>query len=130
MEILDALVKVSSRKKVPAFTVVVNCKGDSVRSPRCPNCGPWIQHWCTLSGERVPAAGDCATLGCDGKTENGLPAPIVGCHVRIKNAEDQSEYIAPLCQCCNSRKGATLILSRSTTLVHANVSETCSKIVG
>lgn len=126
----NALVAVSSQKKVPAFTVVVNCEGNSDRSPRCPNCGPWIQHWHILARERIPVAGDCATLGCNGKTEEGLPAPIVGCHVRIKNAEDQYEYITPLCKCCNNKKGATLILRRATTLIRANVSETCSKLMG
>lgn len=125
----NARIVMSSHEEFPALTVVVNCNGDSDRSPSCPNCGPWIQHWHALSGERIPAAGDCATLGCDGKTEGGLPAPIVGCHVRIKDAEDQSEYIAPLCQCCNNKKGSALTLRRATTLVHANVSKTCSKLI-
>jgi len=125
----NALVMNRSCEKVPAFTVVANCKGDSDRSPSCPNCGSWIQHWHALSGESVPAVGDCATLGCDGKTEDGLPAPIVGCHVRIKGEKDRYEYIAPLCQCCNNKKGATLVLGRETTLVRANVSETCSQLI-
>ena len=125
----NALIKVSSREKVPAFTLVVNCRGDSDRSPRCPNCGSWIQHWKILSGEEIPNAGDCATRGCSGKTEDGLPAPIVGCHVRIKGANDQCEYIAPLCQRCNNNKGATLMLGRETTLVRANVSESCGQLI-
>ena len=125
----NALIMEFSRARVSAVTAVVNCCGDSDRSPRCPNCGSWIQHWHALSGERIPAVGDCATLGCDGKMKDGFPAPIVGCHVRIKDADDQSEYIAPLCQCCNNKKGVTLILSRSTTLVRANTSETCSKLM-
>ena len=124
-----ALIMVTSQEKVSAFTEVVNCEGNSDRSPSCPNCGAWIKHWHALSGETVPAAGDCATLGCEGKTEAGLPAPIVGCHVRIKAAKDQSEYIAPLCQSCNNKKGATLTLGRVTTLVRANVSETCGKFI-
>ena len=125
----NALIGMIAQEKVPAFTIVVNCTGDSDRSPNCPNCGSWIQHWHTLSGERIPVMGDCATLGCDGRTEDGKPAPIVGCHVRIANAPDHSEYVAPLCQCCNNKHGAKLILSRSTTLVRANVSETCSKLM-
>ena len=125
----NALVMVYSQKKAPAFTAVVNCVGDSDRSRSCPNCGSWIQHWKILSGEEVPNVGDCATRGCGGKTEDGLPAPIVGCHVRIKGANDQCEYIAPLCQCCNNKKGATLILGRETTLVRANVSESCSQLI-
>jgi len=125
----NALIMMSSQKEAPALTEVVNCEGNSDRSPRCPNCGSWIKHWHVLSGESFPVAGDCATLGCNGMTEEGLPAPIVGCHVRIKGAKDQYEYIAPLCQSCNNKKGASLTLGRTTTLVRANVSETCSQLM-
>ena len=35
----SVLIMVASQEKVSAFTEVVNCEGNSDRSPSCPNCG-------------------------------------------------------------------------------------------
>ena len=128
-KIMNGVIKILSRKCVSAGTVLINRNGSAKQSKACPNCGPWIRHWERLSGEDVPSAGDCAAVGCDGKTKEGKPAEIVGCHVMLKDDKDKQVYIAPLCTCCNNTdEDAELVLSRDVTLVHANVQETCGKL--
>ncbi len=113
---------------VPANTVLLNRNGTSKRSPQCPNCGPWIDHWHKFSNENVPSAGCCAIKGCTGRTKDGHLARIEGCHVTIKGHTDQRVFIAPICQCCNHEPdGAEMVLARPMTLVWSNVQDTCDQ---
>ena len=128
-KIANEITKMISQEFVPSETVLINRNGTAKKSPACPNCGPWVKHWETLSGEKIPANGDCAVEGCDGKTKEGKLAEIEGCHVMIKGSDDKRVFIAPLCTCCNNKAdGAELKLSRGMTLVWANVQETCGKL--
>lgn len=114
---------------VPAGTVLLNREGTATKSPRCPNCGSWINHWHRLSGQQVPSAGCCAIKDCTGCKKDGKLASIEGCHVTIKGCKDQRVFIAPICQCCNHKADeAELVLSKSMTLVWSNVQETCGKL--
>lgn len=125
-------VKESSCKAVPAGTILINRRNTSKTSLHCPNCGSWIKHWTVLSDQTIPAKGDCAVSGCNGRTKNGDLAEIVGCHVMIKktgNDEDRNVYIAPLCESCNLRAdGDEMTLKRDVVLVRANVAETCDRL--
>lgn len=115
--------------KVPAGTILINVNGSSEISAKCENCGSWIKHWEKLSDKTSPEAGDCAVVGCNGKTEKGRKADIEGCHVRIKDPDENRTFIAPLCECCNHKaKNSELTLKRETVLVWANVSATCAKL--
>lgn len=128
-KLANEIIKMLSQEFVPAETVLINRNGTAKKSPNCPNCGSWIRHWQTLSGESIPANGDCAVVGCKGITKEGKPAEIVGCHVMRKDDKDKKVYIAPLCECCNNKAdGTELVLSRNMTLVYANVQETCGKL--
>ena len=119
-----------AQKWVPAGTVLINKSGTTERSPTCDNCKSWIRHWEILSYEERPLRGDCAVYGCNGVTESGNAAQIFGCHVTIKGDEDQREFIAPLCQCCNNKPvGTEMILKKDVTLIWANVAKTCSKLI-
>ena len=128
-EVANEIIKFISQEFVPAGTVLVNRNGTAKKSPKCPNCGPWIKHWETLSENDVPLAGDCAVVGCTGRTKDGKLAEIEGCHVMIKGSDDKRVFIAPLCKCCNNKEdGAELKLSRDMILVRANVKETCGEL--
>ena len=125
----DAIIKIFSQEFVPAGTVLVNRNGTAKKSQKCSNCGPWIKHWETLSEQDAPSAGDCAVVGCTGRTKGGKLAEIEGCHVMIKDSDDKRVFIAPLCKCCNNKAdGTELKLSRGITLVWANMQETCGKL--
>ena len=128
-KVANDIIKIISQEFVPAGTVLVNRNGTAKKSPKCPNCGSWIKHWETLSEKDSPPAGDCAIVGCKGKTKDGKLAEIEGCHVIIKNSDDKRVFIAPLCKCCNNKAdGTELNLSRDMILVHANVQETCGSL--
>lgn len=126
----NIIVADAARKDVMSGTVLINKSGTTERSPTCDNCKSWIRHWEVLSHEERPLRGDCAVYGCKGVTESGNAAQIFGCHVTIKGDEDQREFIAPLCQCCNNKPvGTEMILKRDVTLIWANVAKTCSKLI-
>lgn len=127
-------VKKNSCKPVSAGTILINVNGTAKKSPTCPNCGAWINHWHMLSDQQIPSDGDCPIKGCDGLTKKDGDKPqkkqvIEGCHVRIKDGGD-IVYIAPLCHGCNmSADGTELELDRDITLVRANVHGSCGKLV-
>ena len=81
-------------------------------------CGSWLDHWKKFSGQSLPTY--CPVSGCYQK-------PEVGAHVQKDSSTDSSWYIVPLCKTHNGEKGKSLSIGDYTTLVSANVSETCGK---
>ena len=92
---------------------VKNINGTSGNSCKCVS---WLKHWEKFSGEK---AGTCVELTC---MENAT----VGAHVQKHGSKDNNWYITPLCQKHN-KQTYEMELPGSSTLVSANVSETCGK---
>lgn len=93
---------------------VNNINGTSEHECRC---GSWLEHWKRVSGEE---SGPCRVYGCS------QPA-VVGAHVLKEH--DRNWYIVPMCTQHNAAKGGSLLIPDETTLVLANVNETCEKRV-
>ena len=87
-----------------------NINGTSENNCKCLN---WLKHWEKFANK---TAKFCSESSCIGKD-------IVGAHVQRDNSSDMKWYIVPLCQTHNKSKISLEILS--TTLVSANVLETC-----
>jgi len=81
-------------------------------------CGTWLGHWKKFGGGALPSY--CAEKICMNK-------PEVGAHVQKDSSTDKSWYIVPLCSQHNRETEQSLNLADSTTLVSANVSQTCGK---
>jgi len=81
-------------------------------------CGSWLKHWKRFGGS-VPYS-YCAEITCNGSQE-------VGAHVQMDNSTDVNWYIIPLCNSHNAKTGGSFDLMVGTTLVSANVSQTCGK---
>lgn len=94
---------------------VNNVNGTSANTCRC---GSWLEHWKIFGGGTLPSW--CAEKSCTKK-------PMVGAHVQKDGSTDRSWYIVPLCDDHNRQTGKSLELMESTTLVSANVSQTCGK---
>jgi hypothetical protein len=94
---------------------VKNINGTSANTCKC---GNWLEHW-KRNGGKTPAA-YCAELLCRNTQE-------VGAHVQVDGSTDRTWYIVPLCKEHNSKTGQSISLMEGTTLVPANVSETCGK---
>jgi hypothetical protein len=92
---------------------VKNINGTS-DSPKCP-CGTWLRHWEQYSGK---TAGCCVESSC-------LKMAEVGAHVQIKNSEDRSWYIVPLCRGHNNQYGQELDIMDDTELVPATARNKC-----
>jgi hypothetical protein len=80
------------------------------------SCGSWLDHWKNFSGKSLPA--QCPEASCK-------ETPEVGAHVQKDDSSDSNWYIIPLCKTHNNQTGKSLEVY--TTLVPANVSETCGK---
>lgn len=80
-------------------------------------CGSWLKHWEKFSHKSLPTY--CVESTC-------TKVPSVGAHVQKDSTTDNKWYIIPLCDSHN-KKTAELTIADSTTLVSANVSETCGK---
>lgn len=93
---------------------VNNVNGTSQNASKC---GSWLDHWKRFSGQAIPSY--CAEKIC-------TKPPAVGAHVQKDSSTDKGWYIAPLCNDHN-RTSKSLELVDSTTLVSANVSQTCGK---
>ena len=93
---------------------VKNVKGSSEKSPKCGNCGPWIDHWQNMSGK---IAIECAVVGCDSCAE-------VGAHVTRPKAQNDDykthPYIIPMCRSHNGEHGKVLKSKPGTTFVWAS----------
>jgi len=94
---------------------VINVNGTS--DNKC-KCGSWLNHWKNFSGQSLP--GYCTVKKC-------LQGMDVGAHVQKDSYPDKGWYIIPLCDVHNKEKGQSLNILDSTTLVSANVSQTCGK---
>jgi len=93
------------------MTLVKNINGTS--NNRC-NCGSWLDHWKRSTGN--PAI-FCSVIGCNN------PA-TVGAHVQKAYTLDNNWYIVPMGQTHNL---SSVVLDVSTTLISANVNETCGR---
>lgn len=93
---------------------VVNINGISVKECKC---GSWFEHWMRYGG-LFPLY--CSVYGCMGKD-------LVGAHVQRDSSEDSNWYIVPLCKKHSAEIGNSILISDSTALVPANISETCGK---
>ena len=89
-----------------------NKKGTGDRSCKC---GTWKQHWINRSGKDWPTF--CSVNGCINKA-------TLGAHVI--NSKVSGEKIVPMCESCNKLTDE-FDLTNGTTVVSANVSETCGK---
>lgn len=78
-------------------------------------CGSWLKHWEKFGGKSAPTY--CSESSCTEKE-------LVGAHVQKDTSTDKSWYIVPLCKKHNA-KTDSLTISDLTTLVSANVSQTC-----
>lgn len=81
-------------------------------------CDSWLDHWIKFGGQSLPRY--CVEVTC-------RESPEVGAHVQKDDSTDSSWYIIPLCKRHNGEQGESLEVSDGTTLVPANVSETCGK---
>jgi hypothetical protein len=81
-------------------------------------CGSWLGHWKKFSGQSLPTF--CPQVTC-------VQKPAAGAHVQRGNSGDSNWYIVPLCTAHNGKKGQSLDIGDSVTLVSANVSKTCGK---
>jgi hypothetical protein len=97
---------------------VKNLGGSSSKSPSCPNCGSWLNHWSSNGGGKIPSS--CSVKGC---TEDN----VVGGHVIKVSIVDKKRYIIPICKKCNGRNNVIFDIKESRKLVLANVDETCGK---
>jgi len=80
-------------------------------------CGSWLRHWQNFSVLPMPL--HCPGLLCRERAE-------VATLVQQPGIKDSGWYIVPLCKCHSRSKGAVEI-SSFTTLVPANVNETCDQ---
>jgi len=81
-------------------------------------CGSWLSHWKRFGGTKPLSL--CAEIKCPASYE-------VGAHVQRDNSFDQSWYIIPLCKEHNGQTRRSLDIMDDTSLVSANVSQTCGK---
>jgi hypothetical protein len=95
----------------------VKVKNINGTSPNTCNCGSWLDHWIKFSGQELPQY--CSELSCVAK-------PELGAHVQKNSSSDRNWYIIPLCAKHNA-KAESLDIVDVTTLVSANVSDTCGK---
>jgi hypothetical protein len=92
---------------------VNNINGTSYNTCKC---GTWLNHWKRFSRQAVPVY--CPEATC-------IKKPEVGAHVQKDSSTNRSWYIIPLCSEHNSKTGRSLDIGDGTTLVSANVSQTC-----
>jgi hypothetical protein len=78
-------------------------------------CGSWIRHWENGSGEE---RGVCCAVGCSNAADRGG-------HVQLKNSEDRSWYIIPICAEHNNRFGEEYEIYDDTSLVPVGKSFKC-----
>ncbi len=78
-------------------------------------CQSWLAHWLKFSRKTISL---CPVVSCFDRAE-------VGAHVQKDTNADNNWYIVPLCKKHNAEKSKTIEVSDDTSLVPANVSNTC-----
>jgi len=78
-------------------------------------CGSWLEHWKKYSDQ--PLSIFCAVLDC-------VQKPEVGTHVQKDGTDDSGWYIIPFCPAHNAQYGSSLYITKTVTLVSANVYRT------
>jgi hypothetical protein len=99
-----------------------NKGGTTERSPKCPNCGSWLQHWKNFCGlDAVDADNqDCAVYDCQNKADDGA---------HVHNPDEDGEWIVPMCKECNHPSNTgNFALKDKTVAVSANVAATCGTL--
>ncbi len=81
-------------------------------------CGSWLKHWQKVSGGILPPS--CRETTCSKNAE-------FGARIQKDSATDKGWYIVPLCKDHNSQTGKSLDIMDGTTLVSADVNQTCGK---
>jgi len=81
-------------------------------------CGNWLAHWKRFGGNKPSSL--CAERSCTKGYE-------VGAHIQKDSSTDKNWYIVPLCKEHNGQTGKSLDIMDDTSLVSANVSQTCGK---
>jgi len=79
-------------------------------------CGSWLDHWKKFSNLPLPPR--CTVVSCAG-------LPEFGAHVQKEYSDEECWYIVPFCKTHNAQTGKSYVVD--TTLVPADVSETCGK---
>lgn len=99
---------------------VCNEKGSHDRSPQCPNCGAWKNHWEKLTGKIWPDT--CCRVNCDNKATDGG-------HIVFAGDITGRCYIVPLCSSCNGLSpNQHYTIKAGTVMISANCSDTCDKL--
>lgn len=108
-------------KLVYGIVWVKNVAGSAKRSPKCPNCGPWKDHWKMFSKDPWPTK--CSVLTCNALADRGG-------HVVDANDKRNREYIVPMCEKCNGKSpDDKFMLDIGTVMISANCSDTCDKFI-
>jgi hypothetical protein len=81
-------------------------------------CRSWLEHWSKFGGGILPPS--CREKVCTKNLEFGT-------RVQKDSFKDKGWYIVPLCKDHNGQTGKSLDIMDGTTLVSADVSQTCGK---
>lgn len=105
---------------------VKNVNGSGSKSPKCPNCGNWIDHWKNISGEKGET---CSIVGCTEKVTD--IQRMHGAHTLRPYAKNDDyknhQYIIPMCPSHNGKRNEEMKVKANITFVRANVAESCGK---
>ena len=94
---------------------VNNVNGTSDNTCKCES---WLEHWSKFGGGILPPS--CREKVCTKNLEFGT-------RVQKDSFKDKGWYIVPLCKDHNGQTGKALDIMDGTTLVSADVSQTCGK---
>lgn len=108
-------------KEANGIDLFANVEGSSVKSPECPNCGPWKNHWKEFS--KVPWPNKCSVSTCNEIADRGG-------HVVCSGDKRGRRYIVPMCKVCNGKSpDKDFALDFGTVMISANCSDTCDKFI-
>ena len=106
--------------------VCVQHKGKTrERSPRCRNCGAWINHWQNFAGN-IPA--ECCVIPCAKERtlgyflgQRGRGTPDRAAHViHVLGETDDTEFLIPVCESDNPANTSVITVRAGTWFVRAN----------
>lgn len=107
--------------------VVKNLNGHAI--PTC-RCESWLSHWRAYGRptQEFARRQRCSVVTCDNPIETGgwvQKEVLEGMHA-LGMRGDATWYIVPICQACNGRFGATLVVDDGCGLAPAREEETCA----